>query len=162
MSITFFIKHIIYILKIMADWWNGQSYGYDQVGATDPYYNLRSTRYGVSPSEIRNINTPVHDHVYKNPYEEMRINSKCQELLMDMRNNEDEVRKLKAELQSLSVKPSDLKSNPTIEGFMGKDMKDSNVLLMILIVVVFVVLQMQIQQTNDLLKMIIFSQKKPT
>lgn len=137
----------------MSDWWDGKNFGYDQTGATDPYYDITRTRYSTSPSAIKNINTPVHDHIYKRPYEEMRIDNRCQELLMDMRNNEDELKRLKSELQVLNKQ-----NNKNTESFFGGfNIRDDNTFIYILIfvVVIFIVLQLQIQQTNDLVKMLV-------
>ncbi len=139
----------------MTDWWDGQSYGYDQVGTTDPYYDIERTRYSTSPSAIKNINTPVHDHIYKRPYEEMRINNQCQELLMDMRDNKNELKQLKSELKTVGKQQG---QNNIVESFLGGlGIKDDNIFIYILIFVgvIFIVLQMQIQQTNEFVKMMI-------
>ena len=47
----------------MTDYWSGREYGYDEIGATDPYYDINKTRFSMDPDEIINLNTPVNHYM---------------------------------------------------------------------------------------------------
>lgn len=137
----------------MDGYLSGRDFGYDLAGHTDPYWDIDRQRYSVSPSAIKNINTPVHHHVFKRPYEQISIDQKCQELLMDTRNNQNELKKLKSEIEELTTKK---KSEKQPESFLGGLTRNDNNLIYILIfiMIVFVILQIQIQQTNDMIRIL--------
>ena len=137
----------------MDGYLSGRNFGYDQAGHTDPYWNIDQQRYSVNPSAIKNINTPVHHHVFKRPYEQQSTNQQCQELLIDMRHNQNELKKLKSEIEELTTKKKPEKQSESFLGGLAKN--DNNlVYILIFVMVVFIILQIQIQQTNDMIRIL--------
>lgn len=135
-----------------AGTYEGREYGYDQVGTTDEYFDIDRTRYSVNPSEIKNINTPTNIHVSKLPFEQQIVNNKCQELILDLRDNKFELNKLKSELQALKEPAAKQ------ESFLGGMDKDITVLFYALIffaIVLVVFLQNIYQQNNDILRLMV-------
>ena len=88
-----FVYFVILILLLKMDYWSGREFGYDQIGYTDPYYysyNHMDNIVNNITDEI-NVITPQHEHNHQISYEKNAYNSKCQELLLDLRNKEDEI-----------------------------------------------------------------------
>lgn len=147
----------------MVDSWEGRDFGYDQVGITDPYYDIHRTRFSFDPDDVLNINAPVQHHSHKRPYEQESINNRCQELLINLRNIEDERNKYKARLQEIERrkeverKEAERKkesfysphTNSPWAGILGSDSEFT--MILIFITVVFLILQLQIQEMNRLL-----------
>lgn len=139
----------------MDGYLSGRDYSYDQIGHTDPYWNIDRERYSVNPAEIKNINTPVNTHIYKISNEQNSINQKCQELILDARNNKDEMRKLKYQLEKLTKKQIPKKSESFFGGINNYNDNMSLIYLLIFIVVIFIILQIQIKQTDNMIKLLI-------
>ena len=137
----------------MTNSWEGRDFGYDQVGITDPYYDINRTRFNFDPDEILNMNAPVQHYTHKRPYEQENINSRCQELLINLRNIEDEKNRYKANLREIE---RERKKEANAESFRSpvNILSGSNsefTIVLIFITVVFLVLQLQIQEINRLL-----------
>lgn len=140
----------------MDGYLSGRDFGYDQAGHTNPYWDIDRQRYSVNPSEIKNINTPTYNHIFKRPYEQQAINQQCQELLIDMRQNQNELKKLKSEITQLTTpkNPQNTTKN-RIESFWGGLDRDNNLIyVLVFVMIVFVILQIQIQQTNDMIRIL--------
>jgi len=140
----------------MTDMWNGKEYGYDQIGATDPYFDITKTRYSLDPEEIINLNTPTTHHIHKRPYEQIGNELRCQELLINLRNQEDDINKLKSELKkirTININTDVNKHHAELFHTKQSNNISSEMFMMILVIcVVFIVLQMQIQETNHLIR----------
>ena len=53
----------------------------------------------MSPDEIININTPVFNHNHKKTYEQMSSDNHYQNLLINLRNNKNELRRIKSQIK---------------------------------------------------------------
>ena len=135
----------------MVDSWEGRDFGYDQVGITDPYYDIYRTRFSFDPDDILNINTPVQHHMHKRSHEQENINNRCQELLINLRNIEDEKNKYKARLRELErERKNDVESfHSPVDGSTWSNSEFT--IILIFITVVFFALQFQIQEINKIL-----------
>ncbi len=148
----------------MVDSYSGRTYGYDQTGSVDPYFDIERTRFSIDPSAIKNVNTPINTHIYKRPYEQMAINQKCQELLLDLRNNEEELGKLRTELQGLREEQTTPKSG---ESFLGGLSKNDNITLLYVLIFAMIILiilcQNIYQQNNEIIRLMLIylNQSKP-
>jgi len=148
----------------MTDYWNGREYGYDQIGATDPYYDINRTRFSMDPDEIINLNTPYSLHKHKKSYEQISIDSKYQELLINLRNHENEMKKLKTQIRKLKMEKKVETAQP-IESFTelfhnGKSCNsyvNSEIFIVILFIcIIFIVLQIQLRETNGIIRELLF------
>ena len=144
-----------YFLITMTDYWSGREYGYDQIGTTDPYYDITRTRFSMSPDEIINLNTPVFNHNHKKTYEEMSSDNHYQNLLINLQNNKNELRRIKSQIRKIKEKES--KSHTE---FFHNDNNNKNeqilnpemFILILFVCIVFIVLQMQLQETNKIIR----------
>lgn len=141
----------------MNDPWSGYEYGYDQIGITDPYYTEYGIRYNVNPGEILNINTPVKHRYHEIPYEQHAVNSKCGEMLLNLRNSENKIIDLQDRLLKEKEKQTKRKINDEAENkesfsvFKGSEKKDTIVCMIILVIALCVLIQLQMYENNQLL-----------
>jgi len=150
----------------MTGSWEGRDFGYDQIGVTDPYYDINRTRFSFSPDEIININTPVQQYKHKIPYEQENMDRKCQELLINMRDDENRRSRFNSRLAKLEkereteierkreiARGKEIARKKKVESMIPNMIPDGSefTFIIIFISVVFLVLQLQIQEMNRLL-----------
>ncbi len=131
---------------------SGRTYGYDQIGSDDSYYNMNSQRYSTNIADILNINTPVHTHTIKQSPEQASMEQNCQELLFNIYDNRNELKQLNKKIENISEKK--IENFPAgANNYFGDLFGEKYFHLFIFIILIFIIFQ--IQQTNELLKILI-------
>ena len=115
----------------MSGSWSDTGYGYDQVGYNDPFEDEINLKYNKNTENFKN-NKNIE-------------NNRCNELLIDLKNCEEKIEKLKKSNKLLGKKNRNIKTK--MKG--GNGINLFNIYL-IFFVVIFI-LQMQIYENNKLI-----------
>ena len=153
--------------------WYGQDYGNDQFSASygDPYFDMNDLKYNTRPNETIQMSTPMNAHIRKRDMSQQSNALKCEETLLQIRDNNDNMLEKFKDLIASKAKPVNKKESFSIG--LGGDMPEKQVnqiimYLLLFIVVLMVVLLIQFQNIGsrmdsleEISKLILLLKKNP-
>jgi hypothetical protein len=145
--------------------WSGQDYGNDQFSASydDPYFDMNELKYNTRPSETIQMSTPVNLHIKTRDTRQQANALKCEETMLQMRNNNDNMLEMYKKLQKNNF---DKTESFVKDNLQEKQTNKIIMYLLLFIVILIAVLLIQIQNINskidtlaELSKLILYMKK---
>jgi len=124
----------------------GLGYGHDQFSASqgDPYFDMNDLKYNTRPSETIQMSTPMDAHIRTSDMRQQASALKCEETLLQIRNNNDNMLEMYKALVASKKKDTPPPQTDTKESFFTGEMPDKQVNQIIMYLLLFIVVLMAV------------------